>query len=92
MSSPSDVALIIVTAEDDEIFVSARAAGEDRTWRWPGGGRQQTTARMKEVLQFVGERPLVCYRSRLLASLLSKPEVLPHARQQLSNLTDLCEV
>ncbi|MEI6502638.1 MAG: DEAD/DEAH box helicase, partial [Armatimonadota bacterium] len=84
-------AIVAVTIEDDEVLLAARAGGEDRVWRWPQASRQQTTTRLKEVLQFLGERPIVCYRSRLLASLLSKPEVLPHARGQLGNLTDLFE-
>lgn len=87
----ADAAYIVATVEDSEVVVAARVGGQTRRWRWPQGQRAQTATQMKQVLEFIGDRPLVTYRARLLTSLLSQPDVLPHARKQLGNLTDLFE-
>lgn len=84
-------AVISATLQDEEIILAARVAEQERQWRWPQGQRQAATAPLTEFLDFVGDRPLLCYRARLLASLLSRPEVLSNARRQLGNLLDLFE-
>lgn len=87
----ADAAYLVVTIEDSELVVAARAGAEVRRWQWAQGQRKQTATQMKQVLDFIGDRPIVTYRAKRLASLLSQPDVLPHARKQLGNLTDLFE-
>ena len=87
----SDTAYILATLEDADVAVTVRVGEQRRDWRWAYGHRQHTAAQMRQLLEVLGDRPLVTYRSRLFASLLSHPDVLPHARQQLSHLTDLFE-
>ncbi|MGE5532299.1 MAG: ATP-dependent DNA helicase [Bacteroidota bacterium] len=87
----ADTAYIIASVEDADVVVAARVGDETSSWRWLQGHRKQTEARMKEVLAFVGDRSLICYRARLLTSLLSHPDVLTHSRKALGNVIDLFE-
>jgi len=86
-----DTAYLIAVTQDADVVLEARVGDETKSWRWLQGHRKQTEARMKEVLAFVGDRPLICYRARLLTSLLSHSDVLPHARKSLGNVVDLFE-
>lgn len=87
----SEPAYVVASAREDQVFLEAGVGDSMRQWTWPHAQRQQTVANMRELLAFVGDRLLVCYRGRLLTSLLSHPEVLPHARTHLGRLTDLFE-
>ncbi|MHB8995635.1 MAG: ATP-dependent DNA helicase [Armatimonadota bacterium] len=86
-----DTAYLIAAVEDADVVLEARVGDETKSWRWLQGHRKQAEARMKEVLEFVGDRPLICYRARLLNSLFSHSDVLPHARKSLGNVVDLFE-
>lgn len=87
----ADAAYVVATIEDAEVVVAARVGEETQGWRWLQGHRAQTAAQMKHLLDFIGDRAIITYRARLLTSLLSQPDVLPHARKQLGNLMDLFE-
>lgn len=65
-------------------------SGQVREWLLPDPPEDRATdAMMRDVLSSCSDTPIVCFEAERLAELLSRPEVLPLARQTLGRLWDL---
>ncbi|MCE5217311.1 hypothetical protein LLH03_09815 [bacterium] len=65
--------------------------GACREWRLPDRGHDLDKT-LRELIRHCDDAPIVCFEAEDLSELLSRPEVLPHARTALAKLRDLREL